>query len=175
MNPTLAVAEAESPRRLRAAARSATDEAASTPAASDATSANSFETLTSGGVAWEIVPAWRDLLAGDEGLPIERWLRERNAFVFKHGAGRTVYRVDLAERSFFIKHHRTRGLFKTIKDFFREGACRREYRRARELAAARREMQALLARALGGERNYEAGCSLVRKLRFLDRLLYNPS
>lgn len=134
MNPTLAVAEAESPRRLRAAARSATDEAASTPAASDATSANSFETLTSGGVAWEIVPAWRDLLAGDEGLPIERWLRERNAFVFKHGAGRTVYRVDLAERSFFIKHHRTRGLFKTIKDFFREGACRREYRRARELA-----------------------------------------
>jgi len=39
-----------------------------------------------------------------------------------------------------------------------------------ELAAARREMQALLARALGGERNYDAGCSLVRKLRFLDRL-----
>ena len=39
-----------------------------------------------------------------------------------------------------------------------------------ELAAARREMQALLARALGGDRNYEAGCSLVRKLRFLDRL-----
>ncbi len=39
-----------------------------------------------------------------------------------------------------------------------------------ELASARREMQALLARALGGDRNYEAGCSLVRKLRFLDRL-----
>jgi len=39
-----------------------------------------------------------------------------------------------------------------------------------ELGAARREMQALLARALGGDRNYEAGCSLVRKLRFLDRL-----
>jgi molecular chaperone HscB len=39
-----------------------------------------------------------------------------------------------------------------------------------ELASERREMHALLARALGGDRNYDAGCSLVRKLRFLDRL-----
>jgi molecular chaperone HscB len=39
-----------------------------------------------------------------------------------------------------------------------------------EIEAARREMHSLLARALGGERNYDAGCSLVRKLRFLDRL-----
>ncbi len=40
----------------------------------------------------------------------------------------------------------------------------------RDLDKARREMQAMLDRALGGDRNYEAGCSLVRKLRFLDRL-----
>lgn len=39
-----------------------------------------------------------------------------------------------------------------------------------ELGSERREMHALLARALGGDRNYDAGCSLVRKLRFLDRL-----
>ena len=39
-----------------------------------------------------------------------------------------------------------------------------------EIAAARAEMHALLARALGGDRNYDAGCSLVRKLRFLDKL-----
>lgn len=39
-----------------------------------------------------------------------------------------------------------------------------------DIEASRREMQSLLARALGGERNYDAGCSLVRKLRFLDRL-----
>ncbi len=32
------------------------------------------------------------------------------------------------------------------------------------------EMQSLLARALDGDRNYDAGCSLVRKLRFLDRI-----
>ena len=39
-----------------------------------------------------------------------------------------------------------------------------------EIETERREMHALLARALGGDRNYDAGCSLVRKLRFLDRL-----
>ncbi len=40
----------------------------------------------------------------------------------------------------------------------------------REIEASRAEMQARLARALGGERNYDAGCSLVRKLRFLDKI-----
>jgi molecular chaperone HscB len=40
----------------------------------------------------------------------------------------------------------------------------------REIDASRIEMQALLARALGGDRNYDAGCSLVRKLRFLDKI-----
>ena len=40
----------------------------------------------------------------------------------------------------------------------------------REIHAERGEMLSLLARALGGERNYDAGCSLVRKLRFLDKI-----
>jgi molecular chaperone HscB len=39
-----------------------------------------------------------------------------------------------------------------------------------EIRGERAEMHSVLARALGGDRNYEAGCSLVRKLRFLDRL-----
>ncbi|HQZ46516.1 MAG TPA: Fe-S protein assembly co-chaperone HscB [Usitatibacteraceae bacterium] len=39
-----------------------------------------------------------------------------------------------------------------------------------EIEASRAEMHALLARALGGDRNYDAGCSLVRKLRFLDTI-----
>jgi molecular chaperone HscB len=39
-----------------------------------------------------------------------------------------------------------------------------------EIHAERGDMLSRLARALGGERNYDAGCSLVRKLRFLDKL-----
>jgi molecular chaperone HscB len=39
-----------------------------------------------------------------------------------------------------------------------------------ELAQSRDEMLGMLARALDGDANYDAGCSLVRKLRFLEKL-----
>jgi len=39
-----------------------------------------------------------------------------------------------------------------------------------EIAGDRDAMIALLAKALDREANYNAGCSLVRKLRFLDKL-----
>ena len=39
-----------------------------------------------------------------------------------------------------------------------------------DIAAERDEMVRLLERALDGEANYDAGCSLVRKLRFLEKL-----
>jgi molecular chaperone HscB len=40
----------------------------------------------------------------------------------------------------------------------------------RDLAGERDEMLGQLARAIDAERNYDAGCSLVRKLRFLSKL-----
>jgi molecular chaperone HscB len=39
-----------------------------------------------------------------------------------------------------------------------------------DLAGHRRQMLDFLARAIDREANYDAGCSLVRKLRFLDKL-----
>lgn len=39
-----------------------------------------------------------------------------------------------------------------------------------ELAQARGEMLGMLARAIDADANYDAGCSLVRKLRFLEKL-----
>jgi molecular chaperone HscB len=39
-----------------------------------------------------------------------------------------------------------------------------------DIAAEHDEMLRLLERALDGEANYDAGCSLVRKLRFLEKL-----
>ena len=48
---------------------------------------------------------------------------------------------------------------------------RAELKRLREdIKTERREMLQRLERALDAERNYDAGCSLVRKLRFLERL-----
>ncbi len=40
----------------------------------------------------------------------------------------------------------------------------------REIGEERREMLGLLERALDADANYDAGCSLVRKLRFLDKV-----
>lgn len=42
-----------------------------------------------------------------------------------------------------------------------------------DIDTERQSMLSLLARALDAERNYEAGCALVRKLRFLDKLEEN--
>ena len=39
-----------------------------------------------------------------------------------------------------------------------------------DIAQDRRELLDLLARAIDGESNFDAGCSLVRKLRFLDKI-----
>jgi molecular chaperone HscB len=39
-----------------------------------------------------------------------------------------------------------------------------------DIEMRRDEMLRMLARALDADRNYDAGCSLVRKLRFLDKL-----
>jgi molecular chaperone HscB len=41
---------------------------------------------------------------------------------------------------------------------------------AREIAEARSDMLRMLERALDADANYDAGCSLVRKLRFLEKL-----
>jgi molecular chaperone HscB len=40
----------------------------------------------------------------------------------------------------------------------------------KDLGESRTAMLGMLSRALDGEANYEAGCSLVRKLRFLEKL-----
>lgn len=40
----------------------------------------------------------------------------------------------------------------------------------KDLAESRTAMLGMLSRALDGDANYEAGCSLVRKLRFLEKL-----
>lgn len=106
----------------------------------------------SGEILWEARPEWREVVASGEtaSLPLERWLREGRAAVVKRGAGRVVYRVDLPHRSFFLKHLQIAGWLPTLKQWFRTGACRREYERAWELA--RRGVPAVAPIALGERR-----------------------
>lgn len=103
-----------------------------------------------GETAWEVNVEWRDLLAAGDGLPVDRWLREGRAAAVKQGSGRTVYRVDLPHRSFFVKHLQSTGLVQSAKEWFRVGACRREYAKARELAE--RGVPAIVPIAVGERR-----------------------
>lgn len=82
---------------------------------------------------WKVLPEWRDALLDAQGLPLERWLDEGRAEVVKHGAHRTVYRIDVAERTFFLKHDRPRSWWRVLQHLFRATAARREYRKAMEL------------------------------------------
>lgn len=105
------------------------------------------ETVRCGDAVWEVAAEWRYVLLQGDGLPIDRWLRDGRAATVKRGAGRMVYRVDLPHRSFFIKHLRDGGLLRTVKDWFRVDACRREYEKARELV--RRGVPGVVPVALG--------------------------
>ncbi len=106
--------------------------------------------VCAGETAWMVAADWRDLLAASDGLPVDRWLREGRAAAVKQGFGRTVYRVDLPHRSFFVKHLRSTGLVQAAKLLFRDGACRREYAKARELSD--RGVPAIVPIALGERR-----------------------
>ena len=120
--------------------------ATSVPSAPSST-VDGIEFVCCGAMQWEVVAEWRDAILGGDGLPVERWLREGRATAVKRGAGRTVYRVDLPHRSFFVKHLRDAGLLRSLKSLFRTDACRREFDKARELA--RRHVPAVIPIALG--------------------------
>jgi tRNA A-37 threonylcarbamoyl transferase component Bud32 len=84
-------------------------------------------------VQWQVSPEWSDLLTGPRGLRLAEWLDEGRAKIVKTGSHRTVYRVDLPQRTFFVKHYRCSTLLKASRHWMRESASKREYRRALEI------------------------------------------
>jgi len=104
-----------------------------------------------GDATWEVSRPFDALLVDEQGSLVERWLQDGRAETVKRGAGRTVYRIDLPERSFFVKHLDEGGVLRALKTLFREGACRREYDKARALA--QRSVPAVVPVALGVRRS----------------------
>jgi tRNA A-37 threonylcarbamoyl transferase component Bud32 len=98
-------------------------------------------------VEWQVVPGWRDLLLGPQGLKLDEWLDEGRARVVKRGPLRTIYRVDLAERTVFVKHVRCARLWQAGRNLLLASASRREYTRAVEIA--RRQVPAVSPVAFG--------------------------
>jgi len=92
---------------------------------------------TMGQVDWQVASGWRELLLGPRGLKLDEWLNQGRALVVKSGPLRTIYRVDLAERTFFVKHVHCKRLWQAGRNLFLASASRREYARAVEIARRR--------------------------------------
>lgn len=88
-----------------------------------------------GDTCWQIAAEWEPLVIGPGGLRLEEWLADGRAQVVKHGASRTVYRVDLPDRTLFLKHYRCRHLLLAARHLCRRSAARREWIKSRAIAA----------------------------------------
>lgn len=87
-----------------------------------------------GAAHWQVLPDWETLLLGPEGLRLEQWLTEGLARVVKHGDHRTVYRVEVGGRAFYLKHDRPAGFWRRLQPLVRPSAARREWHRATAIA-----------------------------------------
>lgn len=87
-----------------------------------------------GATRWQVVPEWESVLFDAQGLKLNDWIEGGHAHVIKSGEHRTVYRVDLAERSFFVKHYRRQRLGAALWRLIRTSASRREWQKAVEIS-----------------------------------------
>lgn len=83
---------------------------------------------------WEIAPGWESVLMGPEGPRVEQWLRDGAGQIVKHGAHRTVYRIDLPQQTLFVKHYRCPRWLGVWRYLIEASHSRREWRKALEVA-----------------------------------------
>ncbi len=91
----------------------------------------------SGDVAWNVDPAWEAVLLDEGGLRWQQWARDGSIRVIKDGPHRTVYRIDLPQISFFLKHYRCAAMSRAGRHLIRPSASRREFQRAHDLVRRR--------------------------------------
>jgi tRNA A-37 threonylcarbamoyl transferase component Bud32 len=103
--------------------------------------------LTSDGIRWQVLPEWRHLLFGPNGLRLEEWLHAGLAQVVKNGPHRTVYRVVLPGLCIYLKHHRLPDVRAWLRQLVRPAKARMEFERA--LGVAARQVPTVLPVAQG--------------------------
>lgn len=100
-----------------------------------------------GGFRWALAPGLRDVLLGPAGLRLPEWLSEGCARVIKQGPHRVVYRVDLPDLSFYLKHNLVPDGKAVVRQLVRVSKARAEYQSA--LAVAARGVPTIQPLALG--------------------------
>lgn len=87
-----------------------------------------------GEIAWQALADWEDVLFGAEGLRLEDWRSRGCLEVVKQGVHRTVYRVELPDRAFYVKQYRRERFRDAVSHLVRPSAARREWHKAAEVA-----------------------------------------
>jgi Lipopolysaccharide kinase (Kdo/WaaP) family len=85
--------------------------------------------------SWMVCAELQAALLADEGLPVAAWLAEGSLSIVKTGPHRTVYRLNLAEGEFYVKHFRVPDLKALVRNAILGSPAEREWNAAFEVAA----------------------------------------
>lgn len=94
-----------------------------------------WQEFSAAGYRWKVPPAYVSLLVGPQGLRLQEWLDQGQARVVKTGPHRIVYRVDLPELSFYVKHNLVPDWTTWLRQWVRPSKARMEFETTREVAA----------------------------------------
>jgi serine/threonine protein kinase len=117
--------------------------------------------LAADGVHWSLTPELHQVLFGASGrLRLQEWLATGQAHAVKQGPHRVVYRVELPDFNFYLKHNLITDQFSWLRQLVRGSKSRREYESA--LAVAARGVPTISPLALGEEQyRWGAGASYL--------------
>lgn len=87
------------------------------------------------GLHWQVLPEYADVFFGPAGLRLPEWLEQGQAVIVKKGPHRVVYRVELPEVSFYLKHNLVCDTRSWLRQLFRPSKARMEYNKVLEVAA----------------------------------------
>ena len=110
--------------------------------------------VSAGGFRWSLSAELRAVLLGPNGLRLDEWLRDGQARVVKQGPHRVVYRVDLPDLSFYLKHNLIPDRPSWLRQLVRPSKARNEYESA--LAVAERGIPTICPLGMG-ERQHVLG------------------
>src|SRR5438046_2472449 len=108
--------------------------------------------VSAGAFHWWVHPEQRALLLGPDGLRLAEWLQAGQAQIVKKGPHRIVYRVDLQELSFYVKHNLMHDWPTWLRGLVRPSKARMEFDRAVGVAA--RHVPAYAVLALGEQQAF---------------------
>ena len=83
---------------------------------------------------WKCRQAWASILLGPTGLRLSEWFANGQVEAVKHGPHRSVYRITVDDREFYVKHFRCHTIWDRVRHVFRHSQARREWQKVKTIA-----------------------------------------